>query len=141
MLGRRSRQIRTLQGRIDKLVAQRDTAVRERDAAVRLNGRLAAKVGDATKTANQASRAWCRVVKDANLAESLFSRAMSARRAESRRLHRTITELRRTQRDERKRFLALQDRAETLQLANEALCRDLLAKSSTTWAADLQAAS
>jgi len=120
MFGKKNRQIRDLHRRLDKAVEQRDEATRERDAAVRLNARLAQKASQATEHANRASRAWGVVVKDANLAESLFQRAMRIRRLESRRLRRTIAEQRVALRKERERSASLDRQLTTLQVANMA---------------------
>ncbi|GAB2696852.1 hypothetical protein [Kitasatospora kifunensis] len=125
MLNRKNRQIRTLQTRLDRVIEQRDEAIVGRDEAIQLSSRLAQKATAAAEHANRAAHAWGYVVKDANRAEALFGRAMAARRAESRRLHRIIDEQRRQLRykevelnSERERSRKLDQQLAILEAAN-----------------------
>lgn len=99
MYQRKTRQIRTLQSRLDRVVEQRDEAIKERDAAVQLNGRLATKV-EQNGTADAKEMARLRTVaekqaKDSRRArrgEELLARAAVRYWAEIGRLRKAVAE-------------------------------------------------
>ena len=125
MFGRKTRQIRTLQARVETLVEQRDTARRDHASAIFVNDLLARRADKAAAHANRSALAWTRVVKDANLAEGLFARAMNVVRTRDTRHAAQLARLRaelgargETAR-QRQRADALALRVEMLQQANQ----------------------
>lgn len=127
MYGKKARTIRRLRAQVDAILEQRDQAIAERNDAVRLNSRLANKVTAATTHADRAAKAWTLVVRDANTAEALFTRASELlRRREARHrtavadLKRNLAAARREAAAEKTRADALAERVHTLTTANQA---------------------